>query len=97
MMQTPTSQSEAYMKELKQRGALVYTGYGLGLFHYKVDDVGTGWGHSGTITGFNSEMVHIPDRRFSFALQTNTNGNLQPLTKGTGAGPLMADVVRAVD
>lgn len=94
MMQKTTPQSKKYWSGQEQTGVLRYTGYGLGLYRYKIKGVGTGWGHSGSISGFNSELVYVADRQLSFALVANIESAFG-LTRGNGSGKLLRKVVKA--
>lgn len=44
--------------------------YGMGSFIYQTN-VGTAYGHTGTMPGFNSIMAYFPDRKIAIALQIN--------------------------
>jgi D-alanyl-D-alanine carboxypeptidase len=49
------------------------TRYGLGVIVRPTTPVGRTWGHSGFFPGYLTELVHLPDRGITLAVQINTS------------------------
>ena len=43
--------------------------------------VGPTWGHSGFFPGYQSELVHLPERAITLALQVNSSAPRPPGTR----------------
>ena len=57
------------------------TKYGLGVIVRSTTPLGgSAWGHSGFFPGYQTELLHFPDRELTFALQVNTSA---PRPQGT--------------
>lgn len=68
-MQTPTPQSEEYVRAHPETAPM--TGVGLCLWHYYSPGVGEGWGHEGEISGFSNLSAYFSDSNFSLTLLVN--------------------------
>ena len=75
LLTTPTQQSvQALSGNLasdEHHGSLRWTGYSLGLCRFEVDREGIGWGHSGVINGFVSNVVQMMDSGDTVSLTSN--------------------------
>ncbi|MFT6563888.1 MAG: D-alanyl-D-alanine carboxypeptidase [Actinomycetes bacterium] len=89
LLTTPTPQSITALSDKPPYGTLRWTGGSLGLLQYKVDGQGTGWGHSGAIDGFVSNVVHMTDGGQTVALTSNF--------ENTDSRAALGDLVIAVD
>ena len=49
------------------------TRYGLGVIVRPTTPAGRTWGHSGFFPGYMTELVHLPDRGITLAVQINTS------------------------
>jgi D-alanyl-D-alanine carboxypeptidase len=54
------------------------TGYGLGVIVRRATPVGATWGHSGFFPGYQTELLHLPDRHVTLALQINSSAPRTP-------------------
>jgi D-alanyl-D-alanine carboxypeptidase len=55
--------------------------YGLGVIVRPATPVGPTWGHSGFFPGYQSELVHLPERAITLALQVNSSAPRPPGTR----------------
>ena len=69
------------------------TRYGLGVIVRPTTPVGRTWGHSGFFPGYLTELVHLPDRGITLAVQINTSS---PARGGRSALRFLYDVVGAL-
>jgi D-alanyl-D-alanine carboxypeptidase len=58
------------------------TRYGLGVIVRPTTPAGAAWGHSGFFPGYQTELLHLPERRLTLAIQVNTSA---PRPAGTRA------------
>ena len=58
------------------------TRYGLGVIVRPTTPAGPAWGHSGFFPGYQTELLHLPDRKLTLAIQINTSA---PRPAGTRA------------
>jgi D-alanyl-D-alanine carboxypeptidase len=65
------------------------TRYGLGVIVRTTTPVGRTWGHSGFFPGYITELVHLPDRGLTLAVQINTSS---PARGGRSALRFIYDV-----
>src|SRR5687767_4942184 len=65
------------------------TRYGLGVIVRPTTPVGRTWGHSGFFPGYLTELVHLPDRGITLAVQINTSS---PARGGRSALRFLYDV-----
>jgi D-alanyl-D-alanine carboxypeptidase len=49
------------------------TRYGLGVIVRPATPAGPAWGHSGFFPGYQTELLHLPDRKLTLAIQVNTS------------------------
>ncbi|MFT6564705.1 MAG: hypothetical protein ACJAY5_001464 [Actinomycetes bacterium] len=89
LLTTPTPQSVAVLSAKPPYGTLSWTGGSLGLLRFEIDGQRTGWGHSGAIGGFVSNVVHMTDSRQTVALASNF--------ENTDSRAALGDLVIAVD
>jgi D-alanyl-D-alanine carboxypeptidase len=79
LLTTPTPQSvealnnkeHEYPIPGKKKSTFRWTGYSYGLCRFEVDGEGEGWGHSGIINGFVSNVVQMTDSGHTVALTSN--------------------------
>ena len=75
LLTTPTRQSVQALSGNSTPGerhrSLRWTGYSLGLCRFEVDGEGVGWGHSGVINGFVSNVVQMMDSGDTVSLTSN--------------------------
>ena len=66
------------------------TRYGLGVIVRPTTPAGRTWGHSGFFPGYMTELVHLPDRGLTLAVQINTSS---PARGGRSALRFLYDVI----
>jgi D-alanyl-D-alanine carboxypeptidase len=71
LMMTPTPESIEELQSLPKYGPLKWTGDGLGLLQYQIDEVGTAYGHEGLINGFSANVAHVPAKGLTVAVASN--------------------------
>ena len=49
------------------------TRYGLGVIVRPTTPAGPAWGHSGFFPGYQTELLHLPERKLTLAIQVNTS------------------------
>jgi D-alanyl-D-alanine carboxypeptidase len=69
------------------------TRYGLGVIVRPTTPAGKTWGHSGFFPGYMTELVHLPDRGITLAVQINTSA---PARGGRSALRFLYDVAGAL-
>ncbi|NQU38213.1 MAG: serine hydrolase, partial [Actinobacteria bacterium] len=89
LLTTPTPQSVAVLSTKPPYGTLSWTGDSLGLLRFEIDGQGTGWGHSGAINGFVSNVVHMTDSNQTVSLISNF--------ENTDSRAALGDLVIATD
>jgi D-alanyl-D-alanine carboxypeptidase len=57
------------------------TRYGLGVIVRPTTPAGPAWGHSGFFPGYQTELLHLPERRLTLAIQVNTSAPRPPGTR----------------
>ncbi len=70
-------------------GSMEWTGYSLGLCRFEVPDEGVGWGHTGVIDGFVSNVAHMVDSGYTVSLTSN----FEYFDMRDGLGNIVIDVL----
>lgn len=71
LLTTPTAHSVAVLASKPPYGTLRWTGCSLGLLRYEIEGQGAGWGHSGAINGFVSNVVHMTQSNQTVSVVSN--------------------------
>jgi len=96
LLTTPTPQSVESLSSTEPAnptlgegdGTLRWTGYSLGLCRFEIEGEGVGWGHSGVINGFVSNVVQMMDSGHTVSLTSN----FEYFDMRDGLGRLVIDI-----